>query len=1095
MSGETSVITTEFVKRWCGSNAYYQRGLSYYQHGRVKKLHFDVYENTWYAVVTGSDEYDVEVYIEGTRIDAQCTCPAYHTGLSCKHIVAVLLEIQEAQLGQGTKPEVKKSKQRVGHPGKNIVDLHKYQQANQLLTTWMNVSSPVTEVRQSYGKQQLMIEYVCNIHTHTARMSGNENLLSIELRAGTKRPYVVKNIGKLLRSIVEGAPCALTSKFSYEPSEQYVSEEDMDVVRLLQEIQENEQFFRSQMSYYYGSSSNERSLLIPPLVANRLFAKLRGRVVSIGGQTNVIFQSDQEEYKLPLTFRFDKGEAGDFALDLSDLSGVTFFDSYGWLLQDRVFYPLTDSQKNIMRKLVPVRNSIGNKSVLVSQKQMESFVSYVMPSLKEIGQLELTGAISEQIISLPLQIKVFLDYEDELILAKIEYHYGNIVIDAFQDKAKIDDKQGVILMRERETEEAFMKIFESAPFKYNGKQCYIEGEDETYHFLFTVVPILEQKAELYMTNTAQSLLFPKDYAPVTRIDVESGGNLLEIRFDMGDIDPQEVQNILQSVVEKKRYYRLADGAFVSLEDGSFDAINQLFSELHISKSQVKSGVLQLPMYRSLQIDEWIGEGDKHSAKLGKKFRRLIQELKNPDMIDVAVPETLQATLRDYQNFGFQWLKTLAYYRLGGILADDMGLGKTIQTITYLLAEKADETRRVHTSLIVVPASLVYNWKSEFEKYAPDLDVVVAYGTPDERSACLRERTPDVFITSYPLLRQDIELYEAMEFDVLILDEAQAIKNHTTKTASAVKMIKAGKRFALSGTPIENSLDELWSIFDAILPGFFHNHKWFKSLENDKIARMVRPFILRRLKQDVLTELPEKIETVHQSELTKKQKELYVGYLEKIQQEARESLETDGFQKNRMKILAGLTRLRQLCCHPSLFLENYEDASGKMEQLMEIIANALENKRRMLIFSQFTSMLAIIRQELDRQNIGYFYLDGQTPSKDRMEMTERFNQGEHDIFLISLKAGGTGLNLTGADTVILYDLWWNPAVEEQAAGRAHRIGQKNSVQVMRLIARGTIEEKIYELQQKKKELIEQVIQPGETMLSSLSESEIRDILGI
>ncbi|BAU26336.1 SWIM zinc finger protein [Aneurinibacillus soli] len=1092
MSGETSFITTQFVKKWCGSNAFYQRGLSYYQHGRVTKLHFDSHERVWHAVVIGSDDYDVEVYIEDSNIDARCTCPAYNTSLSCKHIVAVLLEIQEVQLGQGTKPETKKSKRPIRHSGEKIVDLHKYQQANHLLTTWMNMSNPVAEVRQAYGKHPLMIEYVCNIHT--ARMPGNGKLLSIELRAGMKRPYVVKKIGEFLESVAEGSTYTFTSNFTFDSSEQYVSEEDMDVLQLLQEIQENEHFFRSQMSYY-GSSDSERSLLIPPLIANRLFSKLQGRVVSVNGQENVIFQSDGEEHKLPLTFRLEKGELGEFELDLNDLTEVMFFDSYGWALQDGIFYQLTNSQKNIMRKLAPVRNSMGNKSVLVSQKQMESFVSYVMPGLKEIGQLELAGTISEQIISLPLCVKVFLDYEDETMLAKVEYHYGNIVIDAFQDETKIDGKQDVILMREMENEQEFMKIFESTPFKYNGKQCYIEGEDEIYTFLFTVVPGLEEKAELYMTNAVQSLLFPKDYIPVTRIDVEPGGNLLEISFDMGDIDPQEVQNILQSVVEKKRYYRLSDGTFVSLEDGSFDAINQLFSELHISKSQVKSGVLQLPVYRSLQIDELIGEGDKYSAKLGKKFRRLIQELKNPDMIDVAVPETLQATLRDYQNFGFQWLKTLAHYRLGGILADDMGLGKTIQTITYLLSEKADETRKTHTSLIVVPASLVYNWKSEFEKYAPDLDVAVAYGTPDERSACLRERMPDAFITSYPLLRQDIELYEAMEFDSLILDEAQAIKNHTTKTASAVKTIKAGKRFALSGTPIENSLDELWSIFDAILPGFFHNHKWFKSLENDKIARMVRPFILRRLKQDVLTELPEKIETVHQSELTKKQKELYVGYLEKIQQEAKESLETDGFQKNRMKILAGLTRLRQLCCHPSLFLENYEDASGKMEQLMEIVANALENKRRLLIFSQFTSMLAIIRQEMDRQNIGYFYLDGQTPSKDRMGMTERFNQGEHDIFLISLKAGGTGLNLTGADTVILYDLWWNPAVEEQAAGRAHRIGQKNSVQVMRLIARGTIEEKIYELQQKKKELIEQVIQPGETMLSSLSEAEIRDILGI
>jgi SNF2 family DNA or RNA helicase len=342
---------------------------------------------------------------------------------------------------------------------------------------------------------------------------------------------------------------------------------------------------------------------------------------------------------------------------------------------------------------------------------------------------------------------------------------------------------------------------------------------------------------------------------------------------------------------------------------------------------------------------------------------------------------------------------------------------------------------------------------------------------------------------------DFELYKDKGFDTLILDEAQAIKNHLTQTAKLVKKINAVKRFALSGTPIENSLDELRSIFDAILPGFFQNQQSFRQLSQEHIARVVRPFILRRMKQDVLKELPEKIETVHHSELTKEQKELYIGYLQKIQQETIQSLQIDGFEKSRIKILAGLTRLRQLCCHPSLFLENYEGSSGKLEQFMEIAGNYLENGKRLLVFSQFTGMLQIIREQMDQADIRYFYLDGQTPSKERVEMANRFNNGDKEVFLVSLKAGGSGLNLTGADTVFLYDLWWNPAVEEQAAGRAHRIGQKNSVQVIRLITRGTIEEKIYELQQRKRELIDKVIQPGETILSSLTEQELREILAI
>lgn len=375
-----------------------------------------------------------------------------------------------------------------------------------------------------------------------------------------------------------------------------------------------------------------------------------------------------------------------------------------------------------------------------------------------------------------------------------------------------------------------------------------------------------------------------------------------------------------------------------------------------------------------------------------------------------------------------------------------------------------------------------------------MNVRVISGTKQERENLLKDTSGfDVLVTSYQLLRQDLEYYHGQTFSVMILDEAQAIKNDATKTARAVKSVSAGKRFALSGTPIENSLDELWSIFDAVLPGLFPAKRFFKQWPQEKVSRICRPFILRRVKQDVLHELPEKIEHVHTCELTDDQKKLYLGYLERIQGETKQVLEEEGLQKGRMKILAGLTRLRQLCCHPSLFLENYEGGSGKLTELLELVQHSLENRQRILIFSQFSSMLKKIRKQLEARGKDVFYLDGQTPSKDRVYMTERFNRGEKDIFLISLKAGGTGLNLTGADTVILYDLWWNPAVEDQAAGRAHRMGQKNVVQVFRMITRGTIEEKIHKLQQKKKALIENVIQPGETMLSSLSEEEIKELL--
>ncbi len=399
-------------------------------------------------------------------------------------------------------------------------------------------------------------------------------------------------------------------------------------------------------------------------------------------------------------------------------------------------------------------------------------------------------------------------------------------------------------------------------------------------------------------------------------------------------------------------------------------------------------------------------------------------------------------------------------------------------------------------LVVAPASLVYNWKNEFQKFSPGLKVRIIDGNPEERKEIIHSsKEEDVWVTSYPMLRQDIDLYKEILFSVFIMDEAQAVKNPTTKIYKAVQEIRASQRFALSGTPIENSIDELWAIFQVILPGFFPNKSAFKAMEPEKIAKMVRPFILRRVKKDVLKELPDKIETVQVSELTKQQKGLYLGYLEKIRNETKATIQAGGFNKDRIKILAGLTRLRQICNHPGLFVENYTGESGKLEQLMELVETSLENGNRLLIFSQFSSMLQIIGQRLDEKECDYFYLDGQTPGKERVAMADQFNRGEKELFLISLKAGGTGLNLTGADTVILFDLWWNPAVEEQATGRAHRMGQKKVVQVMRLITSGTIEEKIYEMQQRKKELLEKVIQAGEQMFTSLTEEELRELLEI
>jgi SNF2 family DNA or RNA helicase len=612
--------------------------------------------------------------------------------------------------------------------------------------------------------------------------------------------------------------------------------------------------------------------------------------------------------------------------------------------------------------------------------------------------------------------------------------------------------------------------------------------------LFRTLPQLHKWTEVYATPEVERLLEAPPKPPKVLVDLNPGTDWLEVRFDMEGIEEEEIAEILRHLREKKKYYKLPGGAYVSLEDENYAAIASMLEDMDIGSRDLDSARMLVPVMRGLRFLD--PEEASPGVRLGQRFRELIDHIRNPESLEFPVPPQLSPILRDYQKYGYQWMKTLAHYHFGGILADDMGLGKTIQSIAFLLSELPRIREAGSPALIVCPASLTFNWLNELKKFAPDIHAVVMEGSKEARGGILEDLSGvDVLITSYPLLRRDAEAFADLEFSILILDEAQAIKNHATQTAQSVKEIRARHRFALTGTPVENRLEELWSIFDAVFPELFLSRRRFLELSPEQVARKVRPFLLRRRKTDVLKELPEKIETVQTSELTQEQKKLYIAYLARLQQEAIRRIREDGFQKSRMHILAGMTRLRQLCCHPALFVEGYEGGSGKLEQLLEIVESCRESGKRMLVFSQFTGMLGIIRGELERLGTSFFYLDGQTPGKERVDMCRRFNEGEGELFLISLKAGGTGLNLTGADTVLLFDLWWNPAVEQQAADRAHRIGQKNVVQVIRLVTRGTIEEKMYELQQRKRDLIDAVVTPGEDGLAALSEEDIRELLMI
>ena len=589
------------------------------------------------------------------------------------------------------------------------------------------------------------------------------------------------------------------------------------------------------------------------------------------------------------------------------------------------------------------------------------------------------------------------------------------------------------------------------------------------------------------------------------IGVKVENDLLYVDLKNIDIDPEELKDIMEKYKLKKKYYRLKDGSFLNLEDNKeVEFLDKLTTGMDIDYEEIEDGEIRLPVNRTLYLNQLLKKLKGTEIVRNSEYKEIVNELDKDQLEETAeVPEDLAGILRYYQKTGFKWLKILDKYHFGGILADDMGLGKTVQMLSVIVDYAKNKDRK--PSLVVSPSSLTLNWQNEVKKFTNKLKTIVIRGTLQERKYLIENiKDYDLVITSYDLLKRDIDIYKEKDyrFKYVIADEAQYLKNSNTKNAKAIKQIKADTRYALTGTPIENSLAELWSIFDFIMPGYLFTYRKFKNLyetpivkENDekamqKLKMLIEPFILRRNKKEVLTELPEKTVTVMNNEMNEEQRNLYLNYLARAKQELAEQIKLNGYENTHMQILAALTRLRQICCHPSLFIEGYKDGSSKLDQCIEIIQDAITGGHKILLFSGYTSMFEIIEKELKKRNIVYFKLTGSTKVDDRIRLVDEFNENpEIKVFLISLKAGGTGLNLTGADMVIHYDPWWNVSTENQATDRAYRIGQKNNVQVYKLITKNSIEEKIYELQEKKAKLADNMLDTKTTFINRFSKEEI------
>ena len=650
-------------------------------------------------------------------------------------------------------------------------------------------------------------------------------------------------------------------------------------------------------------------------------------------------------------------------------------------------------------------------------------------------------------------------------------------------------------------------------------ELVIRGDEEAlYQVLSEGMPQFQEVGEVWLSESVRHLrVLPP---PEVSMGVSLGGGWLDLKIETAGIDPAELLQVLSEYRQKKKYYRMKNGEFLQLSGGGLQALDSLTADLGLTKSEFQAGEAKIPAYRAFYLDSLSGDGRMKLFQRDEAYGMMVRDLKTAQSVSYAVPAVLEKTLREYQKIGYTWMRTLARYHFGGILADDMGLGKTLQVIALLTAFYQEKTEQKAAgnegsgselplpSLIVCPASLVYNWGQEFARFSPGIRVLLIAGTAKERQEQLEEQMrmeasegAQVIITSYDLLKRDRAAYLGRTFEYEIIDEAQVIKNAKTQGAKAVKEISANARFALTGTPVENRLSEIWSIFDFLMPGFLYSYRKFREryelpiVKNQDpealtaLRRMTGPFVLRRLKKDVLRELPTKEERIVYSAASGRQQKLYTASALKL----KEALAGGAWSGNgKLEVLSQLMRLRQICCDPALCFEDYTGESAKLETCVSLIASASAAGHKILLFSQFASMLERIRERLLQEGISSHLLVGATPKEERSRMVQAFASDEVPVFLISLKAGGTGLNLTAADIVIHYDPWWNVAAQNQATDRAYRIGQEKPVTVYKLILKDTIEENLLKLQNAKLALAAQVVSEGMVSLGDLSQNELMEL---
>ena len=1084
-----------------------QKARLYVRTGRTKieKINYNDENNFEItAKVTGQEIYRTHVYIEeGEVVDVTCECEDYQNRYAaCKHIVATMMEFATNSKYE----EMLKSK--------DTVDVNKALRSDSQYRSFKQIvnelySEEMKEIEEANKQQEISkikIEPKVIYDKYT-------NNLRIEFKIGNERMYKLKDLTEFYDRMKTGEKYKYGNKLEFIHKKENFEEKDQQLLEFILKHSEIIRFVNSDANSnyrYYGKAMNDNYILLNNSGLDEIFEILKTR--------EVIFQKEYSDEKIEfrdenpeLHFLIQPKGKSEYQIvpsqNIDILREIEILQGreYKYLLLENKLYRCNKKYEGTTLKLFKKMKENFITELVFGKKELPELFSVILPKLK--GSIEFRGIEEkdiEQYKPKKLGVKMFLDFdENEHIIADAKFCYGEEQFNPLQQKIEIKYPRDVI------AENKVINILKRTGFMYYAqKECFIlPNDDKIYNFLANDINEYMQKFEVMVTDNfrTKEIRQPK----IGSLGVRVENDLLTIDLEKINVDIKELEEIMAKYNLKKKYHKLKDGSFINLEENpDIEFLDKMITGLDISYKDLEKGNVKLPVNRSLYLNQLLKTVSNTQVSKNNEFRKLINGLdKQNDEEDIKIPSSVENILRYYQKTGYKWLKTLDNYKFGGILADDMGLGKTVQMLS-IIAGYVEENKERRASIVICPSSLTLNWQNEAEKFTNKLKTLVIRGTALERKKQISKANEyDLIITSYDSLKRDIEVYQEnkYKFRFAIADEAQYLKNSNTQNAKAVKEIIADTRYALTGTPIENSLAELWSIFDYIMPGYLFRYKKFKTeyetpivKDNDekamkKLKMLIEPFILRRTKKQVLTELPEKTITVLNNQMKEEQEKIYLNYLVQAKQEVAETIKIRGFEKSHMQVLASLTRLRQICCHPSLFIKDFNEGSSKLEQCIEIVKDATEAGHKILLFSGYTSMFELIEKELNENGITYFKLTGSTKVDERIRMVDEFNENKDiKVFLISLKAGGTGLNLTGADMVIHYDPWWNASAENQATDRAYRIGQKNNVQVYKLITKNSIEEKIYELQQKKSQLIDNMLDTKTSFISKLSREEIMNL---